>query len=248
MNLLQPDLDYVLAGTEGLWDELRGQRLFLTGGTQFVGCWLLESFARACEKLNLDAEVVVLTRSPSRFQAKVSHLARHPRIHLYEGDVRDFRFPQGKFSHVIHAATTDLTHQPPLGVLETIVGGTRHTLDFALACGARKFLYTSSGAVYGEPPANLEHVPETYAGAPDPLDPQSAYGEGKRMAELLCSIYCHEHRLETKIARCWSFVGPYLILDGELAIGNFIRDQLRGGRSSCGATAPPAAHICMQRT
>jgi dTDP-glucose 4,6-dehydratase len=101
-------------------------------------------------------------------------------------------------------------------------------LEFAASHGTRKLLFVSSGAVYGRQPSGMTHVPEDYSGAPDPTDPGSAYGEGKRAAELLCSMSAGNQGLETKIARCFAFVGPHLPLDAHFAIGNFVRDGLRG--------------------
>ena len=78
-NPLAEDLDHVLAYTGDIWPELRGARLFLTGGTGFFGCWLLESFAWACDRLGLNATATVLTRSPQAFHRKSPHLARTKR-------------------------------------------------------------------------------------------------------------------------------------------------------------------------
>jgi nucleoside-diphosphate-sugar epimerase len=178
-NPLENDLEHILAHTSSLWDELRGERIFITGGTGFFGCWLLESLAWANDRLGLNASALVLTRNPETFRSKVLHLAAHPAIQFHQGDVRDFLFPAGHFSYIIHAATeasAKLNAENPLLMLETIVEGTRRTLEFARQCGAKKFLLTSSGAVYGKQPPDLTHMPEEYLGGPDPLDPRSAYG------------------------------------------------------------------------
>lgn len=226
------DLDHIIEHTSHLWEEVRGQSIFITGGTGYFGCWLLESFTLANDRLHLGAKATVLSRNPQAFAAKVPHLANHPSVHLIQGDVRTFEFPAGEFRFVIHAATeasAKLNQENPLLMFETIVEGTRRTLEFARTHGTRKFLLTSSGAVYGKQPPGMTHIPEDYMGAPDPMDPGAAYGEGKWSAEVLCRLYAHHFGLETKIARSFAQVGPYLPMDIHFAMGNFIRDAVRGG-------------------
>lgn len=227
-RLSEQDLNLVLEHTASLWEEARGQRIFVSGGTGFFGCWLVESFCHINRALGLRARMVVLSRTPAVFAAKCPHLVGDSAVALHEGDVRNFRFPEGKFGYVVHAATeTSAREAPesPLTMFSTIVDGTERVLQFAGACGARKFLLTSSGAVYGKQPPELTHVPETYGGAPDPLDLRNTYAEGKRTAELLCALY-QSGSLDCKIARCWAFCGPHLPLDQHFAIGNFIGDVL----------------------
>lgn len=228
-RISQQDLDLILAYTEAQWREMRGERLFLTGGTGFFGCWLVESFCYINRVLNLGAKVTLLTRNPAAFAQKCPHLAADPAVTLHDGDVRSFAFPSGSYGCVVHAATETWARQAvvaPLELLSTILGGTERTLEFAVTHGAQKFLLISSGAVYGIQPDNLTHVPETYAGAPDTLDPANVYAEGKRGSELLCSVYREQTGLECTIARCWTFCGPHLPLDRHFAIGNFIGDIL----------------------
>lgn len=245
--LPRADLDHILEHTQSLWTEMRGQQIFVTGGTGFFGCWLVESFLHANRELALDAKITVLTRNPEGFAAKCPHVATDSALTLHQGDIRSFAFPGGEFAYVIHAAT-DTTAKPtvgaPLDLLSTITTGTERTLQFAMAAGTQKFLLTSSGAVYGRQPADLTHVPETYAGAPDPLNASSDYAEGKRIAELTCALYQRAAEakgvaFEAKIARCWAFVGPHLPLDAQFAIGNFIADVMAGRPISIGGDGTP---------
>ncbi len=229
-NLLANDLDNILVRTESLWRELRGERILVTGATGFFGCWLLESFAWANERLHLNAHAVALARHAEKLIQKAPHLAANPSITLHAADVRHGDFPKGAFSHVIHAATeasAQLNSEMPLVMFDTIVEGTRRVLEFASANSASRLLFVSSGAVYGTLPADLIHVGESFPGGPDPLNRASAYAEGKRAAEMLCTLAASP-RMTTTVARCFAFVGPYMPLDAHFAIGNFISDALQG--------------------
>jgi dTDP-glucose 4,6-dehydratase len=241
-SVLSADLDHVLEHTRPLWEELRGGRLFITGGTGFIGCWLLESFAWANDRLGLGARTVVLTRNADAFAQKAPHLAARRDLAFHRGDTRDFDFPPGEFSHVIHAATeasAKLNEEQPEVMLDTIVRGTRRALDFCAARGAAKFLLTSSGAVYGRQPPDLTHVPEDYLGGPDVSNTRSAYGEGKRVCELMCAIEARRKGFEPKIARVYALVGPYLPLEIHFAMGNFLRDAMAAGPIRVSADGTP---------
>lgn len=225
------DLAHVLAHTRELWAGARGQSFFITGGTGFFGLWLLESFAHANDSLRLGMNAVVLTRDPAAFARKAPHLASRGDLQFVAGDMRDFKFPAGKFTHVVHAATE--AKPAPAGTdpqltVDFIVEGTRRVIAFATAAGAKKFLLTSSGAVYGVQPPDLPLVPEDFAGEPGALTPATAYGIGKRSSEELCQRATRDSGLECKIARCFAFVGPHLPLDAHFAVGNFLRDALAG--------------------
>ena len=227
------DFDHILGHTEELWKELRSERLFITGGTGFFGRWLLESLIRANERFGPATSAVVLTRDAAAFRRDMPSLATNPAIAFHEGDLARFTFPDGEFSHVLHMGTTTslatFHNEAPLAKFENIVIGTQRTLDFAVKCRARKFLLTSSGAVYGRQPADVTHLAEDHASRPDPTHTASAVGHSKRAAEFLTAAYGEQHGFDATIARCFSFVGRHLPLDIHYAIGNFMRDALKGG-------------------
>ena len=202
--------------------------ILLTGGTGFFGKALLRS--RFSLKASSTSQIFILSRNPEAFLAANSEYSESPSITFLKGDIqqRD-TLPWGhSFTHVLHAAT-DSTNGPsltPLQRYDQIVDGTRNILDLTVATGARRFLLTSSGAIYGPQPADLAAIPEDWPGSPPLAELSTAYAQGKRAAEHLCALVGEQHGLETVVARCFAFVGSDLPLNVHFAIGNFIRDAL----------------------
>lgn len=223
-----------------VWQALRGQRVFITGGTGFLGCWLLEALLAGDAQFDLGLQLTVLSRDPDGFRAKAPHLAGAAAVTLLRGDMAELAGVDGRYDIVIHAATdVARADADPLHAFEQIVAGSRETLALARRCGATRYLLTSSGAVYGRQPSDCSHVDESYAGAPDTGDTASAYGQAKRVAEWMSACHAERHGLEVRIARCFAFAGPYLPLDAHFAIGNFIADSLAGRPVHVGGDGTP---------
>ena len=227
--LATEDLDHVLRHTAALWPQLAGKRLFITGGTGFFGKWILESTVAANDRLNCEVKVTVLSRDPARFKTEMPHLARRSEIDWLQGHPANFAFPEQRHDYILHLATATSAyhgHTDATEMLKMKLASISHVLSYARYAKVQRILVTSSGAVYGPQPPDVSHIPESYSGAPDPLDPASAYGTGKRLVEQMCALATD---IDFVIARCFSFIGPHLPLDARFAAGNFLRDAMAGG-------------------
>lgn len=191
--------------------DMKGKKIFLTGGTGFFGKSILDYLiSRKMDEVSL----TILTRSPRTFQQKYPRFASLPNTEYLQGDVRDFPFPNQEFDLIIHAATPTSNNLPESELASIILDGTAHVLDFAKHSNTKRLLFTSSGAVYGIQPPEVDKIHETM-----PCHPETAYGRNKLLAEQMCQ----EFGITTVIARCFSFCGPYLDHRSHFAIENFIR-------------------------
>ena len=228
--LLPSDLAFLNTRMAEFADALAGKTALITGATGFFGKWLLESAIAFNQTLYLEGEkrlqIVALSRNPGAFLERYPKFGKYDFIQYVSGDVRTFELENVSVDYVIHAATdasAKLEQENPDEMYSVVVHGTQRALDVARQCGARRFMLTSSGAVYGPQPPEMSHIPESYVGTP-----VTAYGQGKAIAEQMVNHYSDRFGFQSHIARCFAFVGPYLNLDIHFAVGNFIRNALDG--------------------
>lgn len=200
---------------------LRDKKLFITGGTGFFGRWML-NLIQVLNEQGYQIEATLLSRNPDAFLDKNPHW-RTDWLHWVKGDVINYEWPSGKFDLFIHGAadTTPEGLLQPAVLYDGIVSGTKHVLAHAAAAKAKRVLFISSGAVYGEVAEGLLNIPEN-APIPAPTNlPSNSYGEGKRAAEIFATNFALNSPVDVIIARCFAFMGTGI--GQHLALNQFIR-------------------------
>jgi len=179
-------------------------RLLVTGGAGFIG-------SNFCDRaLALGHEVAAFDDFSTGSDAFLADARRSPRFRLVRGDVRDAEGLGATARDLqpdwlIHlAANADVRHglEHPQRDLDSNTRGTSNALEAARVSGCRRFLFSSTGSVYGEPAAYP--TPED---APFP-EQTSLYGASKLAGEGLVSAYCHGFGFTGVVFRFVSILGP----------------------------------------
>jgi nucleoside-diphosphate-sugar epimerase len=207
--------------------DLDGARILLTGGTGFVGKWMLQTakIAQANSKVKID--LVVPTRHLIALHVQSAVAIGCPNVSWIEGNFLEEEIDFGKVDMIVHAATpasAKLNSENSSEMLRVNIVAMESVLR--LAGNNTPLLFTSSGAVYGTQPESMTHIPERIT---DPISPSvelSAYAQGKRTAEQMCMEAGGDGRCNPTIARLFAFGGEYLPRDTHFAIGNFVQNAL----------------------
>jgi nucleoside-diphosphate-sugar epimerase len=203
------DLEMATALRPEHFKILSGKTLLVTGGTGFVGRWLIDSFLFMNEVYNFGSQLFVLTRDPRRFLEKNPIYNNVASLHFIEGDICTFEIKQ-PIDFCIHGANYYKhpgTTSDHIQTFETSFNGTRHLIDVCREVGCKRILYLSSGAASTSTDSSF-----------------SSYVEGKRIMEWLALNYARN--MENIIVRCYSFIGPHLGLDSHYAVMNFISSAI----------------------
>lgn len=207
---------------------LKNKTILLTGGTGFFGKWFCLVLNQANKDFSLNLKIFIITRNKKKFINEFDFLDKTA-FQFIESSLEEFIPENKRYDFILHLATSpvdEIYTKSPFDALEQIVQGTKNLLNQASISKPENFLYISSGAVYGEMRIENLFFEENDAIYLNDLNPKSIYGHGKRISEIYTETFAKQNNLNYSIARCFAFTGPYLPLDSNYVIGNFIKNVI----------------------
>ena len=210
---------------------MTGRSLLLIGGSGFFGKSFLDAHRRGLLTPWSVDRIVVVARAASALRREHPALVGTG-VSLVDADAaRVDELPAADF--VLHAAaSTDARRyaENPKAERANVLAAIDNYARLAEKLHrSSRIVFASSGAVYGQQPAELPELPEDFApGDGAELDDNKRdYAEAKRLSELRIAAL-GASGIRTAIARCFAFIGYYLPRDQHFAIGNFLADGLAG--------------------
>jgi nucleoside-diphosphate-sugar epimerase len=207
------------------WEKLSGCNILITGATGLIGSCLVEVLMERKQK---DYHVYASGRNEERSRLRFKDFADNPAFHFVKYDVMQPLQSDVRFDYIIHAASNaspNFFTKSPVEVIKSNIDGVDHLMDYGLNHGMKRFLYVSSGEVYGEGDGRV--FTEEYNGYVDCAKPRSCYPSSKRAAETLCVSYAVEYGADVVIARPCHTYGPHFTEQDDRVYAQFIRNVLR---------------------
>jgi UDP-glucose 4-epimerase len=195
------------------------QKAVVTGGGGFIGAHIVDALvAKGFETHVIDTFVA------GRFEDRIN-----PAAIYHETDIRDFDTVApivNGAEYVFHEAAlprVQFSIENPQETFAVNVDGLVAMLRAAHEGGVKKFVFASSGSVYGD----QETMPLT---EDMQAQPKSPYGLQKYVGELTCKVWSEVYGLPTVSLRYFNVYGSRMDPNGAyaLAVGKFIKQRQEG--------------------
>ena len=190
--------------------KLKNKKFFVAGGTGYLGLWLIHLLDFLNKENQLNINLTLLVRNKNR-KYKFQKLS-FPTKYII-GDIKNFKYPNIKYDYIFHLASNSTSkidnHYDNFS--DIIINGTKNVLNFSKKNKPIKFIYFSSGAVYGNTKINKKTFNEKNDYFFDREDKKNEYGLSKLIAENLIRKKFKNYKKNFLIMRIFNIGGKNFI-------------------------------------
>lgn len=225
-NMAYIDDIHKAASVDLPWEKLSGKNVLVTGATGLIGSCVVDVLMN---HEGQDYHVYASGRNEDRVKQHFSDYRKSKYFHFLKYDVTEPLQSDIDFHYIIAAASGAnpvLYSTDPVGVMKGNFLGVDNLLAYGVKHSLEKFVYVSSGDVYGEGDGRV--FTEEYSGYVNPLNLRSCYTSAKRATETLCISYAHQYGIDVSIARPCHTYGPHFTESDTRVYAQFIRNVLKG--------------------
>lgn len=229
-GIIREDLEAILdASVE--WDVLRGKSVLVTGANGFLPAYMIESILMLNTRHHFNCKITGGVRDAQKAFKRFSDYRDRGDLCFIELDVSKEINISSRFDYIIHAASPaspKLFGIDPVGTMLANLHGTNQLLMLAHEWRSEKFLFLSTGEVYGEVSPQQVPTSESDYGYIDILSVRSCYCESKRAAETLIVSYLKQYGVPSVIVRPFHTYGPGMNLDDGRVFADFVNSAVKG--------------------
>lgn len=213
------------------WSKFDNKVLMITGATGLMGRFLIQVLLYRNIQKGINTRIIAVGRNREKFVSRFSNIEGQENLEFYKHDVQQPCKFSGRLDMIIHMASNThprLYATEPIDTEMTNILGSYHLLQKAAENKGCRFVFVSSGDVYGDNTGTKDFLSETDCGYIDCNTLRAGYIEGKRASEALCNAFKEEKGVDFVTARLCRIYGPTMQTSDSKAISQFINKAVAG--------------------